>query len=64
MTGEVRPGLYRLFLKTKIRFFRIRRNGEGTWILHEYKQGDLHKELPEKKLGIPKTLWVKLQRWQ
>lgn len=63
MTGDIKPGLFRLFLKKKIRFFKIHRSTQGYWKLTEYDKGDLHQKISEKK-GVTLKLWSKLTTWQ
>lgn len=65
MTGEFRVGLYRIKLKSKYRFFRINHSStSGKWNIREFKDGNLHLEIPGSKKELTLTKWNKLERWQ
>jgi hypothetical protein len=63
MTGEKKPGLYRIINGDQIRFFRVRFDDNSNLIAVElvHKDNIAHEV---NKQPLTESLWEKLQRWQ
>jgi hypothetical protein len=66
MTGEKKPGLYRIVRKKKVRFFRVRKDGlTGFMTVIELEHVEnTSREIPTTKKLLSDKMWEKLTFWQ
>jgi hypothetical protein len=65
MIGEKRSGLFRIIRGTKVQFFIVRPNSEGTMVIIRIEHIDgSSREIKESEVPLTDQMWKKLSFWQ